>query len=70
MKRATSMSYLYFNQAAALALAGRLEEARPIAQRGLELFPGYRIGLLAAFGLAPAVLDKVVEGDRLLGLPE
>ena len=46
------MSYLYFLQADALALAGRLEEARSIARRGLELFPGYRTGLHAAFGLA------------------
>jgi hypothetical protein len=66
---APRMSYLYFLQAEALALAGRLEEARPIAQRGLELFPGWRIGLYAAFGIAPAILDKIVEGARLLGLP-
>jgi tetratricopeptide (TPR) repeat protein len=31
------LSHLYFNQAVALALAGRLEEARPIAQRGLAV---------------------------------
>jgi adenylate cyclase len=64
------LSWLYFHQAEALALAGRLEEARPIAQRGLELFPGYRIGLLAAFGWSPAIMDKLMEGARLLGLPE
>jgi adenylate cyclase len=64
------LSYLYFMHAEALALAGRLEEARPIAQRGLELFPGYRIGLLAAYGASPAIMDKLIEGARLLGLPE
>jgi adenylate cyclase len=60
----------YFFQAEALALAGRLEEARPILQRGLVLFPGYRIGMLAAFGASPAISDKVIEGARLLGVPE
>ena len=36
-------SSLYFIQAAALALAGRAEEARPIAEQGLELEPDVRI---------------------------
>src|SRR5208337_1734386 len=49
------MAHLYFRQAESLALAGRLEEARPIVQRGLELFPGWRTGLLAASGLSPAI---------------
>jgi len=64
------MAHLYFRQAESLALTGRLQEARRIAQRGLELFPGWRIGLLAAFGLSPAITDKIIEGARLLGLPE
>ncbi len=58
---------LHILQALALALAGRLEEARPLAQRGLELFPGWRLGKIVA---APALLDKYVEGARRLGLPE
>lgn len=56
------LSYLYFVQAEALALAGRLEEARPI--------PGWRIGSIAAFGASPAIMDKLIEGARMLGLPE
>jgi hypothetical protein len=32
--------------------------------------PGFRIGTLAAFGFAPALMDKLAEGARLLGLPE
>jgi adenylate cyclase len=65
------MPYLYLFQALALALAGRLEEARPLARRGLELFPDWRVGtIVAAFGLAPAFMDKLAEGARILGLPE
>jgi adenylate cyclase len=59
------MPYLYFFHALALALAGRLEEARPLAQRGLELFPAWRIGTIVA-----AFADKSAEGACLLGLPE
>jgi len=61
--------FLYICQAEALALAGRLEEARPIARRGLELFP-FRISMIAAYGLPPALVDKLTEGARLAELPE
>src|SRR5208337_4872232 len=56
--------------AIALALAGRMEEARPVLQRGLELGPGFRLSGFEAFGIKPALLDRFVEGGRLLGLPE
>ena len=62
--------YLYFFQAEALALAGRLEEAGPIARRGLELVPTYRISAFASTGVARSIADKLIEGARLLGLPE
>src|SRR5262249_21682447 len=39
-------STLYFLHAVALALSGRIEEARPIANQGLELEAGVRIGEL------------------------
>jgi TolB-like protein len=65
------MSTLYFYHAASLALAGRLEEARPIAQRFLEQQPGFRYRLWrATSGIVPAAADKLAEGARLLGLPE
>jgi adenylate cyclase len=65
-------SLLYCIQAAALALAGRLEEARPIVVRLLELNPGFRSN--EVFDYAPllnrSLADKLKEGARLLGLPE
>jgi adenylate cyclase len=61
---------LYFNQAVALALAGRLEDARPIIRKGLELQPNFRTRVYAESGIAPELIAKVTEGARLLGLPE
>ena len=65
-------SLLYFIQAIALALAGRLEEARPIVAQLLELNPGFRGG--EVFEYAPllhrALADRLKESARLLGLPE
>ena len=64
-------SALYFIQAAALALAGRAEEARPIAEQGLELEPEVRIGELFDHILFNrGLMSKLMEGARLLGLPE
>ena len=65
-----NFSSAYFFQAIALALAGREEEARPLIRRGLELEPGFRIRLIHEHGLAPGLVEKLVEGARLLGLPE
>jgi Flp pilus assembly protein TadD len=61
---------LYAWQAAALALAGRVEEARPIVGQLRELQPGFRSGVIFEYGMVPALADKFVEGARLLGLPE
>jgi adenylate cyclase len=63
-------SSLYFMQAIALALAGRLEEAKPILRLGLELEPGFRLGVVAELGYTPAFIEKFAEGGRVLGLPE
>ena len=63
-------SSLYFAQAIALALAGRVEEAKPIVRLGLELEPAFRTKLYAEIGMAPAIVSKLAEGGRLLGLPE
>ena len=65
------ISTLYFIQAAAPAVAGRVEEAGSIAGQGLELEPGVRIGELFEHALFHrALIDKLMEGARLLGLPE
>jgi hypothetical protein len=57
----------YFYQAAAPALAGRLEEAQPLARRVLEIEPSFRISGFYEFGMVRAIADKVAEGARLLG---
>jgi tetratricopeptide (TPR) repeat protein len=63
-------SSLYFFQAAALALAGRAEGARPIVGQGLEL-PGFRFSEVLEHALHHRALkDEFIEGARLLGLPE
>ena len=61
---------LYFNQAMALALAGRLEEASPIVRRGLELQPDFRTRVYAESAIAPEFMVKIAQGAQLLGLPE
>jgi len=63
-------STLYVFHAASLALAGRQEEAQPIVQRLLDLEPGFRLRLLFEVGVAQAVVDRLAEGGRMLGLPE
>jgi adenylate cyclase len=63
------LSSLYFFEATALALAGRVEAARPLVRRGLELEPGFRLRFFFEL-IAPEIADKFVEGGRLLGLPE
>ena len=67
----TSFSTAYFCQGYALALGGREEEARPWVNRGLELEPGFQVRLLFQWGgIAPTLVEKLVKGARLLGLPE
>jgi adenylate cyclase len=63
-------SLCYFFQTAALALAGRVEEARPIVGQLLELEPAFRSSAIFQHGLTRAVVDKLIEGARLLDLPE
>jgi adenylate cyclase len=63
-------STLYFCRAAALALAGRVQEARPVMGQGLELAPDTRIRDIFEYGVTRGFADKYIEGARLLGLPE
>lgn len=62
-------STLYVFQAVALALAGRVEEARPIIGRLLELEPSFRTRVLSEI-LSGSLADKFLEGAHLLGLPD
>ena len=66
----SGVGYTHIYHAVALALAGRIEEARSIARRGLDREPGWRIRALREMGIVPEILDKLIEGARLLGLPE
>jgi TolB-like protein/Tfp pilus assembly protein PilF len=66
-------SVLYVFHAAALAQAGRIEEARAVAQRVLELEANFRVGpwlaLVPRF-MAPELWRPLIDGYRLAGLPE
>jgi adenylate cyclase len=66
----TRFSTLYFFQAVALVLAGRLEEANPIVRRAFELEPGFRNRFFLDIGLVPAIANKLVEGAHQLGMPD
>ena len=57
-------------QAEALALAGRIEEARAVFARGLELEPTASIRTIRELGCIPALEEKMIRGARMLGLPE
>jgi TolB-like protein/class 3 adenylate cyclase/tetratricopeptide (TPR) repeat protein len=59
----------YFFQAIALALAGRIEEARPLTERGFEFEPQFRVRWIRDMCVRE-LADKFVKGGRLLTLPE
>jgi adenylate cyclase len=69
LRHSPKNSTYYFMHAMALALAGRLEEARSPLKRGLELEPEFRVGWL--YGIfARELAEKFAEAARLLALPE
>ncbi len=65
-------SVLYVLRASALALAGRIEEAKAVARRLLELDPSFRVRAWMEFAgfLLPDILRGVATGLRQAGLPE
>ena len=63
-------SVAYFCQAIALALAGRAEEAGPIVRQLLELSPDFRSSKVFDYSVIGTFAAKLIEGARLLGLPE
>ena len=69
-RRILASALSYFFHAASLALAGRQEEAAQVARRYMEMVPSARIAMLSEFGFASALTGKLIEGVRLLGLPE
>jgi tetratricopeptide (TPR) repeat protein len=70
-----NVPYTHFNLAAALALLGRLDEARAAAQAGLVLDPGFTIrrfqrSLSSDNPIYLVKRERVYEGMRVAGLPE
>jgi tetratricopeptide (TPR) repeat protein len=70
-----NVPFTYFNLAAALALLGRLDEARAAAQAGLVLDPGFTIrrfqrSLSSDNPIYLVKRERVYEGMRVAGLPE
>jgi tetratricopeptide (TPR) repeat protein len=57
-------------QAQALALAGRIQEARAVFARGMELEPSASIRTIRELGYIPTLEEKMIRGARILGLPE
>ena len=60
---------IVIGQAQALALAGRIQEARAVFARGMELEPSASIRMIRELGYVPAS-SKMIRGARMLGLPE
>ncbi len=66
-------SWLYAVHAAALALAGRIEESKAVAQRVLELEPNFRFGPfehIVSGVMLPELWRPLLAGMRQAGLPE
>jgi tetratricopeptide (TPR) repeat protein len=71
VQAAPRFNLYYFLHAAALAQAGRLEEARRIIEKLLELDPSVRSSEVSKYALLhPALGDKLKESARLVSLPE
>ena len=59
----------YLMQAMALALAGRLEEARSLVEPGLCREPEFRVSWYRGF-CTRELAEKMIKAGRLLALPE
>jgi tetratricopeptide (TPR) repeat protein len=66
----TNFSTAYLFEGIALALAGQLDKARPLALHGLELEPAFRARQFRELGLASVLSEKLERGVRLLGMPQ
>jgi adenylate cyclase len=64
-----NQSTLYFNAAVALVLAGKKDEGRLMAQRGLEIEPQFSPRIFSEL-MAESAAEKFIVGYRLLELPE
>jgi len=58
------------SRACALALAGRIDEARTVAQRAIEMRPSFRVRIFLEMGIILPIAERFAEGARLAGIPE
>jgi tetratricopeptide (TPR) repeat protein len=59
----------HFFRAIALVLAGRQDRAELAAGEGHKREPEFSTRIMHEVGLAPAIIERFLEGARLLGLP-
>ncbi len=59
----------HFFRAIALVLAGRQDRAEQAAGEGRRLEPEFSTRIMHEVGMAPAVIERFLEGASLLGLP-
>ena len=59
-----------FGNAASLALAGRIEEARRVSAQVIELEPGFSIRTIRELGYAPEIEALWLRAARLVGVPD
>ena len=65
----SNLSSLYFVTAAALAMAGQLSDARPLAKVGLQMEGTFRYRMFSEL-MVSQLADKFAEGCQRLGLPK
>ena len=63
-------THTYLAQAAALALAGCVNEGRAIVRQHLERAPGLYVQMFSQTGMTRVLVDKLAEGAQLLEAPE
>jgi TolB-like protein len=59
----------HYFRAIALALAGRQDRAELAAREGHKREPEFSTRIMYEVGLAPAIIERFLDGARLLGLP-
>jgi TolB-like protein/class 3 adenylate cyclase len=69
MQANPTLSSLRFIAASAQALAGRLETARAVADKGLEMEPGFTLRLFFEH-MPKEIAEKLAKGGRIVGLPD
>ena len=66
----STLASTWFFHALATALAGRPEEANSLLRDVHGLEPDIGLRLAKEVGMTPAIIEKLAQGARILGLPE